>query len=434
MELEWARESRQVEGLDCLYGGADRLLGEMQIGGALSMRPFNSRLSVVVLGLFLTTCAQSPSSMSPVPTEQGSLAPSPTTGEPTAGETRRWVEVGSFGGAGSTEHVLGVTFGAGQFVAVGIHYDVGGLPDTGPVPHDGRVWLSPDGASWETLSSGSTFEGVTFSGLLTLLDGSVLAFGRIDQDEGPSLEHPGEPATWRSVDGRTWERVDVGLPVGFFATAAAQGAKGYLLVGSFEFEDPRQLWLSPDGLRWQQVYISSGTYIVDIGAGDDGFVSLLSGAGVNRVTIASADGREWVDGDTTLAGFGPLAPLGGDWITTDASVVETHVIPIWFSANGLAWAKVADISDPGYGEGFGYARELTSAGGSVFLSGARRTTASVAIPGGVWSSRDGHTWELTDIRADGLVLAAAEHDGAVVLAGYVGVNQGRATFWIGPME
>lgn len=370
--------------------------------------------------------------MSPVATEQGTLAPSPSTSEPTTGEAPMWREVASFGAAGSTEHALGVTYGAGQFVAVGIHYETGHLPDIGPVPHEGRVWLSADGQSWRMLPSQPAFDGVTFSGLLTAQDGSVVAFGRVDVAEGPTFESPGEPAAWRSVDGEAWERINPGLPDGFFVTGVAQGAKGYLVSGAVEFADPSQLWLSPDGLRWELVYTAPGTGIQHIGAGDDGFVALLSGAGDNQITIASADGREWFDGDA-LPGFGPLAPLQGDWVTSANPIVEApHEIPIWFSSNGLAWSQVASIADPGYGEGFGYARQLASTGGSVFLSAARSICCgSVAIPGGVWSSRDGHTWELTDIRPDGLVLAAAEHAGVVVLVGYAGVNEGLATIWFG---
>lgn len=392
------------------------------------------RRAAVALGLFLAGCVSTPSGVSPMPTPLGSLMPSPSTGEATAAEAPTWREVGSFGGAGSTEHALGVTFGAGQFVAVGIHY-TGHLQDTGPVPHEGRVWLSPDGTSWEALPSMPAFEGATFSGVLTAQDGSVVAFGRVDVAGGPTLEFPGEPATWRSADGRTWEQTEVG-PQGLFVTGAAHGAKGYLLVGSVPMEGaPSQLWLSADGLRWELAFVPTNFpwwHIRDIGAGDDGFTALLSGPGDSRITIASADGREWFEGDA-LPGSGPLAPLAGDWITS-ATAETLGSIPVWFSTNGLAWSEVASIADPGYGDGFGYARQLVSAGGSVFLGGARVTTASVAIPGGVWSSRDGRTWELTDIRPDGLVLAAAEHVGVVVLAGYVGVNEGRATFWIGAQE
>jgi hypothetical protein len=374
-----------------------------------------------------------------MPTQQATLVPSPSTGEATVVEVPRWREVGSFGGSDSTEHVLGVTFGAGQFVAVGIHYGVGHLPDAGPVPHEGDVWLSSDGASWEALPTQPTFEGASFAGLISARDGSVVAFGRLDSDQGPSLQASGESATWRSVDGRIWERVDVGLPAGLFVTRAAQGAQGYLLVGSVQTEGaPSQLWLSADGLQWELAYVPTSFpwwNILDIGAGDEGFVALLSAAGDNRTTIASADGRAWYDGDA-LPGNGPLAPLAGDWITSANPILEPPVqIPMWFSSNGLAWSEVASIPDPEYGEGFGYARQLTSAGGSAFLSAARSICCgSVAIPGGVWSSQDGHLWELTDIRPDGLVLTAAEHDGSVVLAGYFGVNEGRATFWIGPQE
>jgi hypothetical protein len=130
--------------------------GETPIDGALRVPLFIRRLSVALFGLFLAGCGSTPSAVSPMPTQQATLVPSPSTGEATGVGVTRWREVGSFGGSDSTEHVLGVTFGAGQFVAVGVHYAVGHLPDVGPVPHEGGVWLSPDGASWEALPTQPT--------------------------------------------------------------------------------------------------------------------------------------------------------------------------------------------------------------------------------------------------------------------------------------
>jgi hypothetical protein len=336
--------------------------------------------------------------------------------------------VGSFGGPGSIERVKAVAFGADQFVAVGTHYATGYAPDDELPPPEGRVWLSTDGVSWEPLSSPPGLEAALLTHLIVARDGSVLAFGGVETVTGAS-----EPAVWRSHDGRTWERTDVGLPSVFLVSHVVSGAKGFVL--SLRDQDgAERLWFSADGLAWETVDLPANVLgpIWDLGAGDDGFVALLEAfSGDAGITIASADGREWFLGEA-LPGFGALAPMAGDWITVVApGVVQLPVdLEAWLSANGLDWSAVASIQDPEDRDTFGHPFSLVSVDGSVILTVALSIGGGVSVPAGVWSSPDGTVWDQLDFSPDALVTAGVEHDGTAVLTGYVGVDEGRATFWV----
>jgi len=331
-----------------------------------------------------------------------------------------WREVGSFGAPDTIERVTAMAFGAGQFVALGNHYATAYAPDDELPPPEGKVWLSPDGRLWEPLSSQPTFEDASLTNLVVAEDGSLLAFGSVVAETGA-----GAPAVWRSLDGRTWDRFDLGLPSDLHVGRVVHGAQGYLLNLSSQ-----HMWFSPDGLAWERV--DEDRPFWGIGAGDEGFVALFeAGGGDAAITIASADGREWFPGDS-LPGGASVAPLGPDWISAVVpGVVEFPVdLEIWSSANGLDWTQTASIHDPEDRDTFGYTHGFVSAGGRVFLTVTLSVCCGVAVPAGVWSSEDGIVWEQTDTGPDSLVVAAAAHDGTVVLAGYVGVTEGRATFWV----
>jgi hypothetical protein len=156
-----------------------------------------------------------------------------------------------------------MAFGAGQFVAIGSHYSTAYAPDDELPPPEGTVWLSPDGRSWESLRSQATFKDAWLEDLVVARDGSFLAFGSTLSAAGDGL-----PATWRSVDGRHWDRFDVGLPSDVLVSRVVRGAQGYLLYGFYE-----QMWFSPDGLAWERV--DEERTFWGVGAGDEGFVALF---------------------------------------------------------------------------------------------------------------------------------------------------------------
>ena len=375
-----------------------------------------------VLLVACASTASSPSSGSVASTSPSMAAtekvasPSPAPGGAVAASG--WREVGTFGAANTIEHVTAIAFGADQFVAVGVRYPASVVAEEGGPPDAGLVWLSPDGESWEPLPSQPTFAHAALTSLVVAHDGSLLAFGSIAGQFAAAQ-------VWRSLDGRTWEPVDLGFPPDLAINRVVHGGRGYLLHGY------PQMWFSADGLAWEPV--DEPRPFWGVAAGDEGFVAWFEAdSGDAAMTIASADGHAWFQGDA-LPGGGGVAPLGGDWISAIVPAVVPFPVDlqIWFSANGLDWTRAAAIHDPDERDSFGYPGGLASAGGRVFLTVALSICCGgPAVPGGVWSSPDGTIWEPTDIGPDGLVAAAAEHDGTVVLAGYVGVDDGRATFWV----
>ena len=401
-----------------------------EVGRLAASHPL--RRSAVVGVLLVVAC--NPTAMNPSPSTSVSGRPStaptdmsaspsstPASPQPPSGApvgASGWREVGSFGAANVIEQVVGVAFGADLFVAVGNRYPGSIVADEGGPSDEGLVWLSPDGESWEPLQSQPTFDDAELTSVVAAQDGSLLAFGRTF-GEAPGTH------VWRSLSGRSWEPVDLGFPPDLAINSVVHGANGYLLHAY------PQIWFSADGLVWDPV--DEPRPFWGVAAGDEGFVAWLeAGSGDAAMTIASADGHSWFPGDA-LPGGGRVAPLGGDWISAIVpSVVPFPVeLQIWFSANGLDWTRVAAIHDPEERDSFGYVGGLTSAGGRVFLTVALSICCGgPATPGGVWSSQDGTVWEPTDVNQDGFVAAAADHDGTVVLAGYVGVTGGRATFWV----
>jgi hypothetical protein len=341
-----------------------------------------------------------------------------------------WREVGSFDAPDTVELVTAMALGADQFVAVGTRYAAAQLSEGYVPPHEGRVWLSPDGATWEPLTSQLTFKDASLTSLVTAPDGSLIAFGSFETGTGSAPQL----GIWRSHDARTWDRVDLGLPSDLQVGRVVHGAKGYLMDG---YSSTHQMWLSADGLAWEpagevpELDLEPGS-LRSFGAGDDGFVaSFIAASGDVDVAIASADGREWLSGGA-FPGYGAaVAPIGGDWIAV--VVPGLHDLPVdlavLVSANGLDWAETARIHDPEDRDTFGYVHGLVSAGGRVFLTVDLSTMCEcpIGVSGGVWSSQDGITWEQNDTGADSTVVAGAEHDGTVVLAGYV---RGRVTFWV----
>ena len=385
------------------------------------------------LTALLASCASNANSQSPDPS--GSAGPAVSATETVASSSSpsgsgsaeaslpaggAWREVGSFGAPDTIERVTAMVFAGGQFVAVGNHYATAYAPDDELPPPEGRVWVSPDGRTWESLTGQATFKNASLDNLVAATDGTLLAFG-----SAVSAAGAGSPAVWRSVDGRTWDRSNVGLPSDLRVTRVVHGAQGYLLYGSYQ-----QMWFSRDGLAWERV--DEGRTFWGVGAGDEGFVALHEAlSGDSAITTASANGRDWFMGDS-LPGGAAVAPLGPDWISAVVpGVVEFPVdLQIWSSANGLDWTRVATIHDPQDRDSFGYVHGLVSAGGRVFLTVTLSVCCGVAVPAGVWWSENGTVWEQADTDPESLVTAAAEHDGTVILAGYVGVTEGRATFWV----
>lgn len=340
-----------------------------------------------------------------------------------------------------------ITYGAGQFVAVGRHYS---WADGGPGASEGRIWLSSDGTSWEAVPSDPTFERATLTKIITAADGSLVVHGYVSPPSSPMPDAIPVYTTWRSTDGSKWRRDELAslelrvLPVDH----VVHGRSGYMLGQAHGLDlgagpSGAELWHSPDGVSWDLVYESPEERVVALKAGDEGFVAVRSARDYStRVASASADGRDWYDGDPLPDEFAQasLAPLRGDWVMVglglDGPPAEPgpvspgrYELPVWFSANGLEWQPLTAIRWPGDGLGFGSPGSLVSVGERLFLSPAAAGAGPRLSSAGVWSSSDGASWDTTDIGPDVTIVDGAEHDGTVVLVGYVGPGQ-SATFWI----
>lgn len=339
----------------------------------------------------------------------------------------------------------GVTVANGQFVAVGRHYE---YEPGSPGSPEARIWLSPDGFTWEPIPSDPVFERATLTAVLTAADGTLVIHGSV---HAPSqfLDAPPSHATWQSTDGRTWRRSDdAGLTGAHAINTVAAGRRGYLLS---RIHDPSlgdvprggELWHSTDGLSWQLVYETTDETIVTVAAGDEGFVAIQSTAdGGPRSTWASADGRRWIAGDQLPQEFAQaaLTSLGGDWVLVGwgldgPAAVPGPVspgrydLPVWRSEDGLLWSPSSIIEWPDDGLGFAGPGPLVSVGGRLFLSPYAAGAGPRLSSAGVWSSVDARTWETVDIGPDVTIVGGAEHAGVVVVVGYAGPGL-RATMWV----
>jgi hypothetical protein len=334
------------------------------------------------------------------------------------------------------EHVARLADG---WVAVGVDY-LPGLPLLGPTPpHEARAWTSRDGRSWEHVELGPEFENVTIRALVRRGDGSLMAIG----ERGIIGEHgidEFDPAAWTTSDGISWAEVDP--PIGG-VSKLEQGAKGILAVLGPSFSsDAYEVWHSSDGEAWEVVHSGEADY-VDIGAGDEGFAAVgrIGGEDGRPFTIASGDGRVWIEGQTPPFGrYLEVASHGGDWIVVDD---PGGIAPTWFSANGLDWTAHGKIPfrtiTVASQECREYRRQLTSAGPWLV------TTTELAYPcseggyvvhGTQYLSVDGASWQPIPLaegtpgenRSGSSISDAVATDGALII---VGEENGAAAFWFG---
>jgi len=371
--------------------------------------------------------------------------PTPTPAPIPATADLAWNRTGSFPseeGLSTVDHVAQMD---DRYVAVGVDY-LSPLPVFGPTPlHEALAWTSSDGQSWEPVDLEAGFENVTFGPLIHRDDGSLVSLGQrglVDESGGINEF---VPAAWTTTDGVTWTEIDP--PLEGVALEVRQGAKGVLAVVYPHSGDGHQLWLSADGMAWELVHSLEANYI-DIGAGDDGFaaVSWVFASGVgdesgHPISIASADGREWIEAPTPPFGeFVEVASHAGDWIAVDD---PGGVAPTWFSANGLDWEalgeipfKTVDLEDADCRE---YRSLLISAHPWLVTSTELTYPCSESgymIHGTQYLSVDGATWSAMPLaegtpgenRSGSRANDALATDAGLIL---VGEEDGAAAFWFG---
>jgi hypothetical protein len=406
---------------------------------------------------------------SPTPVVSPSVAPSGTpevTGTPGATATPEasaseppasaaadltWTETGSFGDPGGAAFVNNVAQLGDASVAIGVQYETV-LPNLGPPPaHEGRVWLSADGTSWEDVTPDETFDHVVLHHSIVTADGQLIVFGfasdAADQSALPRL------ASWGSTDGLGWQERPSPFPDEAFLSSVRAGGRGYAaVVGD---PDGLEVWWSADADAWEPVLELGDDVTFDLGAGDEGFVIGGHRAGTEGgrepFVLASGDGREWLESASPPQSISDLAPRGGDWIAIASD--QTSAVPgteataeAWASGNGLDWSRVGAYtlraSAPEEGQDPICTEHPSGlwAAGPWLVSQATLTfpcsEGGHVVPGTSRISLDGTSWldlpfEPGRIGQSGSgtrVSGAVEVDGRLVL---VGERNRLATFWIG---
>ena len=146
----------------------------------------------------------------------------------------------------------GVTFGAQGLVAVG---------DTGwDAP---AIWVSTTGAAWQRASlPTATFKDAHVSGVSATSSGYLLAGGignSAPTSGGVLLPDLGVAAAWTSPDGRTWTKDTVNRVDGVGSSLGSIyiGARGMVAVGEATGGKTSAAWVSTDGRTWQPVNIDN---------------------------------------------------------------------------------------------------------------------------------------------------------------------------------
>jgi hypothetical protein len=323
-------------------------------------------------------------------------------------------------------------------VSVGVQFS-SPLPNLGPLPpHEGRIWRSTDGTTWEDATPAGVFGGVWFRWVFVSGD-TVIAFGTVQRGDAPS-----QTRAWQSTDLRSWEPIATGLPQEDMVADFTGGTGGYL-ASTIGADSQSSIWLSSRGTEWELVH-GPQPGVIDLAGGDEGFAVVGSHSDSTAgFGFASADGRTWTAMTDPLPPQARITGRGPDWYATTFEFGSDQApVGVWTSTDALNWARVGEI-----------AGERIDAGGGAFCTeypGPLVSTASLLVVSTHWSypcseggfmthgrqliSRDGASWTALPFPAStvgvqdsgSVVHYAVDVPTGVVL---VGESNGDATFWIG---
>ena len=168
-------------------------------------------------------------------------------------------------------------------------------------PGSADILYTPDGVQW--VRSGLVDEdGTAYAGVQDVAVG----------ESGLVVAAAGSRAVLFSEDGRTWQKVDLGVPK-FRAAEVIAADPGFVVISE------NKGWLySPDGRSgWKQYDLAEGMatgerYGFSVGTSTgwrEGFMILRSGPEGPRIVL-SQDGTSWTDSDAAeLAGLGRVSLL-----------------------------------------------------------------------------------------------------------------------------
>jgi hypothetical protein len=345
------------------------------------------RIGTVLIVSALLGCA-------PAPTPSPSITPPPTPVDfvPWSDIVWRTVDLNTRPPAIDVDRVVAVTATPDGFVAVGSR-EIDGV-------RDGVALHSTDGEVWEVVDD-NVFVGVEPLDV-SIAPGGVVALGVSSDADRP------QTIVFHSTDGHVWERL--APPPGGIETypEALGGDPTAVLVAADDADGHAVLWRSVDGRSFERLPLDAiareGVATPRVVGG--GYVALGS-AGAPPILLRSTDGASWTSTAIDLApdvrgtrleigrwgwivqgllapGCGPLASCAGQPLS-------------WWSGDGAAWGRLPSDGSP-----------LSNGGSMVVPAGDH---GLLAVDGAsAWTSPDGWAWRPLPEPGDGSVTV----DDAVV--------------------
>jgi hypothetical protein len=286
----------------------------------------------------------------------------------------------------AAERVVAVTTTSDSFVAVG-YREMNGA-------RDGVVWRSIDGDVWEAIDD-HRFAGVEMLDV-SAAPGGLVALGVLAVGDAPPLA-----VLFGSTDGQTWERL--APPIGSvdsYPSSLAGDQTGVLATGD-DADGNAVVWRSVDGRSFDRLAVEGVAHeAVESARVVIGGYAALGPPGGPPILLRSADGSSWSSTpiDRVPDVIGTRLEIGRwGWIVQGASVpgcgpeASCPGQPIaWWSGDGATWARLPGEGSP------------VSNGGSIVVPAGDH--GLLAISGAdAWSSPDGWAWRSLPEPGDGSV-------------------------------
>lgn len=228
-------------------------------------------------------------------------------------------------GAAREGDVLALTAFPGGIAAVGTTGD----------GTTGKVWLSPDGTTWEAIMSRAFASARPVA--IVEHGGGLFAAGCVTRPSGDCIR----PATWTSPDGRSWERTLPDLDPSWQLRDATSVDGRLVLVGGTAVDESTiaVVATSDDAITWNAQELLDGALLDDVAAAPDGAM-LAAGwrfgpSGAAGLLLRSDDGgATWTD-------TGLTAPAGSLFTAAAQQPDETLVLggsgPPFSETEPAAW-------------------------------------------------------------------------------------------------
>jgi|GEM_PF-1186507 len=290
-----------------------------------------------------------------------------------------------------------ITYGDGQFVAVGGYDDEAGSMAV--------IATSPDGTAWRVRAQGT----------LGMLRGVAYGYGRFVAVGNSKVRSPGS-VEWAdliltSADGEIWTPQSLGTGNTFYAVTYGNGrfvAVGYGWAGGYSFATAIT---STDGVTWDSHPMRptsldnlGNPYAVAYGGG------IFVAVGDNGRVFTSTDGADWTPQSSGMAGTLQGVVYGdGKFVAVGLSYAGSPYL-VYTSEDGSTWNSCA----PG---GIDVLNGITY-GSGVFVA-VGYLGAGVATTGRIIASTDGTSWTPQADSSD-WIYAAAYGNGTFVATGEAG--------------